>query len=93
MSYLMRLICVTYNNDAEMNRYFMICKYTSLVSCIVIQDWYGLLQNLMYALHASTFCVLHFPGDYTSGLILGFRPANERRRYIVTTSLIGWAQA
>ena len=27
-----------------------------------------------------------------SGLILGFRPANERRRYKVTPSLIGWAQ-
>ena len=26
-------------------------------------------------------------------LILGLRPANERRRYFVTTSLIGWAQA
>ena len=25
-------------------------------------------------------------------LILGLRPANERRRYKVTTSLIGWAQ-
>ena len=25
-------------------------------------------------------------------LILGLRPANERRRYFVTTSLIGWAQ-
>ena len=24
--------------------------------------------------------------------ILGLRPANERRRYFVTTSLIGWAQ-
>ena len=31
-------------------------------------------------------------GIYT-GLILGFRPANERRRYFVTRSLIGWAQA
>ena len=28
-----------------------------------------------------------------SGLILGLRPANERRRYFVTTSFIGWAQA
>ena len=28
----------------------------------------------------------------TSGLILGLCPANERRRYFVTTSLIGWAQ-
>ena len=29
----------------------------------------------------------------TTGLILGLCPANERRRYIVTTYLIGWAQA
>ena len=29
----------------------------------------------------------------TTGLILGLRPANERRRYKVTASLIGWAQA
>ena len=28
-----------------------------------------------------------------AGLILGLRPVNERRRYFVTTSLIGWAQA
>ena len=28
-----------------------------------------------------------------TGLILGLRPANERRRYFVTTSHIGWAQA
>ena len=28
-----------------------------------------------------------------AGLILGLRPANERRRYFITTSLIGWAQA
>ena len=27
-----------------------------------------------------------------AGLILGLRPANERRRYFVTTSLIGWVQ-
>ena len=26
------------------------------------------------------------------GLILGLRPANERRRYKVTPSLIGWAR-
>ena len=29
---------------------------------------------------------------FKSGLILGLRPANKRRRYFVTTSLIGWAQ-
>ena len=27
-----------------------------------------------------------------TGLILGLRPANERRRYKVTPSFIGWAQ-
>ena len=27
-----------------------------------------------------------------SGLIIGLRPANERRRYKVTPSLIDWAQ-
>ena len=27
-----------------------------------------------------------------TGLYLGLRPANERRRYEVTSSLIGWAQ-
>ena len=31
-------------------------------------------------------CYLH------SGLIEGLHPGNERRRYFVTTSLIGWAQ-
>ena len=31
-------------------------------------------------------------GDFTfPGLILGLRPASERRRYNVTPSLIGWA--
>ena len=28
-----------------------------------------------------------------TGLIPGLRPANERQRYFVTTSLIGWVQA
>ena len=30
--------------------------------------------------------------NVNTGLILGLRPANERWRYFVTTSLIGWAQ-
>ena len=30
---------------------------------------------------------------YISELIIGLRSANERRRYFVTTALIGWAQA
>ena len=31
-------------------------------------------------------------GTKKPGLILDLRPANERRRYFVTPSLIGWAQ-
>ena len=31
-------------------------------------------------------------GIYDTGLILGLHPTNERRRYKVTPSLIGWAQ-
>ena len=31
--------------------------------------------------------------NHNAGLILGLRPANERRCYFVTTSLIGWVQA
>ena len=35
---------------------------------------------------------LDWMSKYISGLILGLRPADERRRYKVTPSLIGWAQ-
>ena len=31
--------------------------------------------------------------DYDSGIILGMGSANEKRRYIVTSFLIGWAHA
>ena len=37
--------------------------------------------------------VYEFTGWYIIRLILGLRPANERRRYFVTASLIAWAQA
>ena len=35
---------------------------------------------------------LSYPIVAISGLILGLPPANERRRYKVTPSLIDWAQ-
>ena len=31
--------------------------------------------------------------DGNAGVILGLRPANERQRYFVMMSLIGWVQA
>ena len=41
-----------------------------------------------------TYCVLPIKQTINkAGLILGLRPANGRRRYFVTTSFTGWAQA
>ena len=38
------------------------------------------------------YCEVGSIKDQMTWMILGLRPANERRRYFVTTSLIGWAQ-
>ena len=45
-------------------------------------------------LHWSSKILQHFQDLVTdeTGLILGLRPANERHRFKVTRSLIGWAQ-
>ena len=37
-------------------------------------------------------CIWAHAGNHVAGLILGLHPANERRRYFVSTSLIGWTQ-
>ena len=37
-------------------------------------------------------CVFYIRAIELSELILGLRPASERRRYKVTPSLIGWAK-
>ena len=47
-------------------------------------------QNQMTPLMRAVQRVRMKQGVYT-GLILGLHPANERQRYFVTTSLIGWA--
>ena len=39
-----------------------------------------------------SFRLRHSVSCLITGLILGLRPANERLRYKVTPSLIGWAQ-
>ena len=41
--------------------------------------------------HLVTYIWVNF-GSGNAGLILVLRPANEKRRYKVTPSLIGWAQ-
>ena len=42
---------------------------------------------------ADLFSIGHFPQFPGSELMLGLRPASERWRYFVMTSLIGWAKA
>ena len=49
-------------------------------------QWICYRQRWLYCLFQSW---THMP--YVQGMILGLHPANERRRYKVTASLIGWA--
>ena len=70
----------------QVNRYtiLMYVKFLIRFSCRdwgEADKWHRLQTNV-----APTAMIL-------SGPNLGLRPANERRRYFVTTSLIGWAQA
>ena len=63
------------------------------VSCFI-----ALLSRICSASHGVVYNMLYcstlFPARHQSrtGLILGLHPGNERRRYKVTPSLIGWAQ-
>ena len=62
---------------------------TTWFPCDVIVMWNlcwvsDLAENGVIRLHAFLLGI--------TGLILGLRPANDRRRYKVTPSLIGWAQ-
>ena len=50
-------------------------------------DYINSIQMLMPWLHVSSAGITSI-----TGLIPGLRPANEKRRYEVTPSLIGWAQ-
>ena len=67
-----------------------------LYSCLHIQSLtYSTTHNVCLALNCAmsgTILIKHYSQIYHPGLILGLRPANERRRYKVTPSLIGWAQ-
>ena len=45
--------------------------------------------NSNHRAHSTMIILSH--KSYSTGIILCMRPANERRRYIVTSSLIGWA--
>ena len=65
---------------------------------IVVMTTYGTISDdkvvIMTNSGSSGVHMMHVYDSraYSTGLILGLRPASERRRYKVTPSLIVWAQ-
>ena len=53
--------------------------------CVLLVQWRSRCDLVLYLLNLFQYAYI--------GLILGWHPANERRRYKVTPCLIGWAQA
>ena len=51
----------------------------------------NLIKNLYSTIHK--IVIVLAPMHIYPWVVLGLRPANERRRYKVTPSLTGWAQA
>ena len=70
-------------------QYLRCCDHFNKCLFLVIQQAEVLLNFFGKCIMEYTvqLCILF------SGLILGLRRANERRRYFATTSLIGWAHA
>ena len=65
--------------------------YTYLLLCWLFVSLLWYKYHVSLVLCAGTFPCL-FNADCKAGLILGLRPASERRHYFVTTSLIGWSK-
>ena len=63
---------------------FMLWKITNDIPCNTV-----ILEHQKPHVTVWVISLVQYP---IAGLILGLRPTNERRRYVVTTSLIGWAQ-
>ena len=70
----------------------MRCHQSMINVCIEASLW--LLHTISNKWYVPIIIWLSYMSMiYGAGLILGLRQANERRRYFVTASLIGWAQA
>ena len=71
--------------------------YSQMIS---LWNSFSILSICIVIFHRRSLYTLCYCEDYVywswrwqkSGLILGLHPANERRRYKVTSSLIGWVQ-
>ena len=72
-------------------------QWETLLQSNAVSHWLGanlesaLMHNKAKKIEQTT--VKRYRDVGNPELILGLRPANERRRYFVTTSLIGWTQA
>ena len=74
--------CTFFNNNKTSLSYWHYPFWSSEVLYMMIKD------DKIFGRGDATEGVI----ERHSGLILGLRPANERRRYKVTSSLIDWAQ-
>ena len=80
-------MAVTFSWDQWVNQ-DSISTYLKIVICKVEQMREVFTYVMLFLIGFS--CCLAWSD---TGLILGLRPANERRCYFVMASLIGWAQA
>ena len=81
--------------------YKWISTYMNLQLCMKLQEaavhayptyFCHILEIKLLMIHMCISLTI-FSRIHSTGQILGLPPANERRRYFVITSLIGWAQA
>ena len=59
----------------------------------ILYRTYGPAMLYTYTINMENLISFYIPCIYIAVLILGLHPANEWRRYFVTTSLIGCVQA
>ena len=85
-SYLIRIPAICYQQIPELT-------FSGLWGPTHSIHWYVLCGNLFHWTHSiePIMCWIIW-NKYNTGLILCLHPANERRRYQITPSLIGWAQ-
>ena len=88
----------------QIARCFLIIIYTTYCFSLLWQPHICLSHNMFLLCYCmccysvmgvwvAKMCNIIFPSMLFSGIILCMRPANERRRYIVASSVIGWAHA
>ena len=75
-----------YHHQIESMNYYPLFRVRSWNNGVRCMSFY-ILMGVNYFLSNGP----HFHDALWSGISLGMRPANERRCYIVTTSLFGWA--